>query len=67
MARSDRDDHPDLKGMVVRVAGRLLAERYFNGESPDALVILAASRHFAYAPFSLDPGRWMAASGELTG
>jgi CubicO group peptidase (beta-lactamase class C family) len=37
LARGDRDDHPDLKGVVVRVRGRLIAERYFNGESPDAL------------------------------
>jgi CubicO group peptidase (beta-lactamase class C family) len=37
LARWDRDDHRDLKGVVVRVGGRLVAERYFNGESPDAL------------------------------
>jgi CubicO group peptidase (beta-lactamase class C family) len=37
LARWDRDDHPDLKGVVVRVRGRLVAERYFNGENPDAL------------------------------
>jgi CubicO group peptidase (beta-lactamase class C family) len=37
LARWDRDDHPDLKGVVVRVRGRLAAERYFNGESPGAL------------------------------
>jgi CubicO group peptidase (beta-lactamase class C family) len=37
LARWDRDDHPDLKGVVVRVGGRLVAERYFNGDSPDAL------------------------------
>jgi CubicO group peptidase (beta-lactamase class C family) len=37
LARRDRDDHPDLKGVVVRVGGTLIAERYFNGENPDAL------------------------------
>jgi CubicO group peptidase (beta-lactamase class C family) len=37
LKRWDRDDHPDLKGVVVRVGGRVVAERYFNGESPDAL------------------------------
>ena len=37
LARWDRDDHPDLKGVVVRVGGALIAERYFNGENPDAL------------------------------
>jgi CubicO group peptidase (beta-lactamase class C family) len=37
LARWDRDDHPDLKGVVVRAGGRQVAERYFNGESPDAL------------------------------
>ncbi|MGO9946511.1 MAG: serine hydrolase domain-containing protein [Steroidobacteraceae bacterium] len=37
LSRWDRDDHPDLKGVVVRVAGRLVAERYFNDEKPDEL------------------------------
>jgi CubicO group peptidase (beta-lactamase class C family) len=37
LARWDRDDHPDLKGVVVQVGGTLIAERYFNGENPDAL------------------------------
>ena len=37
LARWDRDDHPDLRGVVVRVGGRVVAERYFNGESPEKL------------------------------
>ena len=37
LARWDRDDHPDLKGVVVRVGGRVVAERYFNGENAEAL------------------------------
>lgn len=37
MSRWDRDDHPDLKAVVVRIAGRLVVEHYFNGESRDEL------------------------------
>ena len=37
LSRWDRDDHPDLKAVVVRAGGRLVAEHYFNDESPDEL------------------------------
>lgn len=37
LARWDRDDHPDLNGVVVRAGGRIVAERYFNGENAEAL------------------------------
>lgn len=33
----DRDEHPDLKGVVVLRDGRLVAERYYNGETADTL------------------------------
>ena len=37
LARFDKDEHPDLKGVVVRIGGTLVAERYFNGDRPDTL------------------------------
>jgi CubicO group peptidase (beta-lactamase class C family) len=37
LARWDQDDHPDLQGVVVRVGGRIIAERYFNGGNAEAL------------------------------
>lgn len=37
LARFDKDEHPDLKGVVVRVDGKRVAERYFNGDGPATL------------------------------
>lgn len=37
LARWDRDEHPDLKAVVVLRAGRRVAERYYNGEKSDTL------------------------------
>ena len=37
LARFDKDEHPDLKGVVVRVDGAPVAERYFNGDGPGTL------------------------------
>jgi CubicO group peptidase (beta-lactamase class C family) len=35
LARWDRDAHADLRAVVVRRAGAIVAERYYNGETPD--------------------------------
>lgn len=37
LARFDADEHPDLRGVVVMRDGRIIAERYYNGEKPDSL------------------------------
>jgi CubicO group peptidase (beta-lactamase class C family) len=37
LARWDRDDHPDLRGAVILRRGRRVAERYYNGATPEAL------------------------------
>jgi len=37
LARWDHDPHPDLRGVVVLRDGRIVAERYYNGESAEAL------------------------------
>jgi CubicO group peptidase (beta-lactamase class C family) len=37
LARWDHDPHPDLRGAVVMRDGRIVAERYYNGERADAL------------------------------
>jgi len=37
LARFDADEHPDLRGVVVLRDGRIVAERYYNGETPDSL------------------------------
>ncbi|WP_093222948.1 serine hydrolase [Sphingomonas sp. NFR15] len=37
LARWDRDEHPDLRGVVVVRDGRRVAERYYNGASPSEL------------------------------
>lgn len=33
----DRDEHPDLRGVIVLRNGRTVAERYYNGETLDTL------------------------------
>lgn len=33
----DHDEHPDLKAVVVMRDGHILAERYFNGDTPETL------------------------------
>ena len=33
----DHDEHPDLKGVVILRNGRIVAERYYNGETADSL------------------------------
>lgn len=37
LARWDHDPHPDLRGVVILRDGRIAAERYYNGESAEAL------------------------------
>jgi CubicO group peptidase (beta-lactamase class C family) len=37
LARFDRDEHPDLKGVVVMRDGRIIGERYYNGETAAGL------------------------------
>ncbi|MCD9030392.1 beta-lactamase family protein [Luteimonas sp. Y-2-2-4F] len=37
LARWDRDEHPDLRGVVVLHRGRRVAERYYNGAEADEL------------------------------
>ena len=37
LAGWDHDEHPDLKAVVVMRDGRVVAERYFNGETPETL------------------------------
>ncbi|QXQ08220.1 beta-lactamase family protein [Sphingosinicellaceae bacterium] len=37
LATFDHDEHPDLRGVVVLRDGQVVAERYFNGETADAL------------------------------
>lgn len=37
LSRFDQDEHPDLRGVVVLVDGRRVAERYYNGETADTL------------------------------
>lgn len=37
LARWDRDEHPDLKGVIVLRDGRTAAERYYNDETPATL------------------------------
>ncbi len=37
LERWDRDDHPDLRGVVVLRGGRRIAERYYNGAGPGEL------------------------------
>jgi CubicO group peptidase (beta-lactamase class C family) len=37
LANFDHDEHPDLRGVVVMVNGKIVAERYYNGESADTL------------------------------
>jgi CubicO group peptidase (beta-lactamase class C family) len=37
LSRFDEDEHPDLKGVVVLHEGKIVAERYYNGESADTL------------------------------
>jgi CubicO group peptidase (beta-lactamase class C family) len=37
LARWHRDEHPDLKAVVVLRDGKRVAARYYNGETPDTL------------------------------
>jgi CubicO group peptidase (beta-lactamase class C family) len=37
LARFDQDEHADLRGVVVMRDGRIVAERYYNGETADSL------------------------------
>jgi CubicO group peptidase (beta-lactamase class C family) len=37
MASFDRDEHPDLKGVVVMREGQIAAERYYNGDTANTL------------------------------
>lgn len=37
LTRFDHDENPDLRGVVVMRDGRIVAERYYNGETADTL------------------------------
>ncbi|MES1974019.1 MAG: serine hydrolase domain-containing protein [Pseudomonadota bacterium] len=37
LARFDHDEHSDLRGVVVMRGGRIVAERYYDGETADTL------------------------------
>jgi CubicO group peptidase (beta-lactamase class C family) len=37
LARWDRDEHPDLRSVLVMRNGAIIAERYYNGETADTL------------------------------
>lgn len=37
LARWDKDEHPDLRAVVVLRDGRMVAERYYNGETANTL------------------------------
>jgi CubicO group peptidase (beta-lactamase class C family) len=37
LAGFDKDEHPDLKGVVVMRDGQIVAERYFNGDTAETL------------------------------
>lgn len=37
LARWDRDEHPDLRSVLVMRDGAVIAERYYNGETADTL------------------------------
>ena len=37
LARWDKDEHPDLRGVVVRQHDEIVAERYYGAEQPDTL------------------------------
>jgi CubicO group peptidase (beta-lactamase class C family) len=37
LASFDKDEHPDLKGVVVMRDGQIVAERYFNGDTAETL------------------------------
>lgn len=37
LAERDHDEHPDLRAVVVLRDGRVVAERYYNGETADGL------------------------------
>jgi CubicO group peptidase (beta-lactamase class C family) len=37
LVERDQDEHPDLTGVVVLRDGRVVAERYYNGETADSL------------------------------
>lgn len=37
LASFDKDEHPDLKGVVVMRDGRIVAERYFYGDTAETL------------------------------
>lgn len=37
LASRDADEHSDLRGVVIHRKGQLVAERYFNGETPSGL------------------------------
>jgi CubicO group peptidase (beta-lactamase class C family) len=37
LARWDHDEHPDLRAVIVRRDGAIIAERYYHGEQPDTL------------------------------
>lgn len=81
LRRWDQDEHPDLRGAAVLLDGRLVAERYFNGETPDALhdmrsagksvtsLLVGAARERGLIETLSDPVQryWPAARGSAIG
>jgi CubicO group peptidase (beta-lactamase class C family) len=77
----DADEHPDLKGVVVRVGGAVVAERHYNGQPPDALhdmrsagksvtsLLVGAARDRGLIDSLADPVRryWPEAAGSAIG
>lgn len=41
LAQWDRHEHPDLRGVVVLRDGQSVAERYYNGATPEELQMFA--------------------------
>jgi CubicO group peptidase (beta-lactamase class C family) len=55
LARWDRDEHPDLRSVLVMRDGAIIAERYYNGETADTLRdIRSAAKGTALQGVTLD-------------
>ena len=77
----DADEHPDLKGVVVRVDGQVAAERHYNGQPPSTLhdmrsagksvtsLLVGAARDRGLIDSLADPVRryWPEAGGSAIG
>lgn len=81
LTRWDHDEHPDLRGVVIRSAGKLLGERYYNGALPSELhdirsagksitsLLIGAARDRRMVGSLSDPVQryWPAAKGSAIG